>query len=103
MNTTFSIEIDKQIYDDAVISKVIYWHTTDFVIDRNSNGNFEIVNFQSKKNEISETEKEKMLQKFNQDLNDYKLRQIVEQETKDIRTILYIKAFANNDDFEEYE
>jgi His-Xaa-Ser system protein HxsD len=103
MNSTFSIEVDKQIYNDAVISNAIYWHTANFVIDRISNGNFETIIFQSKKNEISETEKENVLQKFNQDLNDYKLRQIVNQETNDIRTILYVKAFANNNDFEEYE
>ena len=103
MDTTFSIEIDKQIYDDAIISKAIYWHTADFVINRNSNGNSEIITFQAKENTISDVEKENVLQKFNQDLNDYKLRQIVSQETEDIRTILYVKAFANNDDFEEYE
>ena len=103
MNKPFSIEIDKQIYDDAIISKAVYWHTADFIVDRNLNGKFETITFQSKKNAISEAEKENVLQKFNQDLNDYKLRQIVSQETEDIRTILYIKAFANNDDFEEYE
>lgn len=103
MNSTFSIEIDKLIYDDAVISKAIYWHTADFVIDRISNGNLETIIFKAKKKEISEAEKENILQKFNQDLNDYKLRQIVNQETNDIRTILYVKAFSNNDNFVEYE
>jgi His-Xaa-Ser system protein HxsD len=102
MNTSFSIEIDRQIYDDAVISKAIYWHTADFVITRKVNANAETITFQTKKNELSEFEKENALQKFNQDLNDYKLRQIIEQETNDIRTILYVKAFANNDNFEEY-
>ena len=103
MNTTFSIEVDKQIYDDIVISKAIYWHTECFVINRVCASGCETITFQAKKNDISAIEKENVLQKFNQDLNDYKLRQIVEQETKDIRTILYVKAFANNDDFEEYE
>ena len=99
----FSIEIDKQIFDDVVISKALYWHTADFVINRTSNGHSETITFQSKKDEFSENEKKNVLQKFNQDLNDYKLRQIIEEETKDIRTILYVKAFANSDDFEEYE
>jgi len=103
MNVFFSIEVDKQIYDDAVISKAIYWHTTGFVIDRVSNDNSEIITFRAKKKAISEAEKEVVLQRFNQNLNDYKLRQIVNQETNDIRTILYVKAFANNDDFVEYE
>ena len=103
MGTAFSVNIDRKIYDDAIISKAIYWHTADFVIDRISNGNSEEITFRAKKNELLELEKENVLQKFNQDLNDYKLRQIINQETKDIRTILYVKTFANNDDFEEYE
>ena len=40
---------------------------------------------------------------FLQRLNDYKLRQIVLEETKDIRTILYAKAFADYEDFNEEE
>jgi His-Xaa-Ser system protein HxsD len=103
MNTSFSITIDRQIYDDVAISKAVYWHTTDFVISRNINVNTETITFQPKKSELSEVEKESILQKFNQDLNDYKLRQIIEQNTTDIRTILYVKAFSNNDDFVEYE
>jgi His-Xaa-Ser system protein HxsD len=103
MTTAFSINIDRQIYDDTVITKAIYWHTANFVITRTVTVNTETVTFQPKKNELSEAEKENILQKINQDLNDYKLRQIIEQETKDIRTILYVKAFANNNDFEEYE
>jgi His-Xaa-Ser system protein HxsD len=95
--------IDRQIYDDAAISKAIYWHTADFVIARKVNANTETITFQPKKSELSEVEKESVLQKFNQDLNDYKLRQIIEQETNDIRTILYVKAFANNNNFVEYE
>lgn len=33
-------------------------------------------------------------------LNDYKLRQIIEDETHEIRTILYAKAFADFEDIE---
>ena len=34
-------------------------------------------------------------------LNDYKLRQIIEEETHDIRVILYAKAFSDFDELEE--
>ena len=34
-------------------------------------------------------------------LNDYKLRQIIEEETHDIRIILYAKAFSDFDELEE--
>jgi His-Xaa-Ser system protein HxsD len=100
---SFSIVVDKQIYDDAAISKAVYWHTENFLIDRKVIENSESITFISKKQDFSVTEKDSVLQKFNQDLNDYKLRQLIGQETADIRTILYIKAFANNNDFEEYE
>ena len=43
-----------------------------------------------------------MASKFNQDLIDYKNRDLIMHETKDIRNILYVKAFANNDDFEDF-
>lgn len=33
-------------------------------------------------------------------LSDYKLRQVIEDETHDIRTILYAKAFADFDDID---
>ncbi len=103
MNQLFSIQVDRQIYDDAVISKAVYWYTKEFVIDRTVKTNIETVTFQPKQKIFSEKDKEDFLQKFNQTLTDYKLRQIIELETKEIRTILYIKAFANSDDFEEYE
>jgi len=100
---TFSIAVDRQIYDDTVISNAVYWYSKNFWIERKINGNSETITFKAKKKELSDVKIEDLLQSFNQDLNDYKLRQIISQETKDIRTILYIKAFANNNDFEEYE
>ena len=103
MDQPFSIQVDRQIYDDAVISKAVYWHTKEFVINRAVRDNIETVTFQSKQKTFSEKDKENFLQEFNKTLVDYKLQQIIEQETKEIRTILYIKAFANSDDFEEYE
>ena len=36
-----------------------------------------------------------------QTLNDFKLRQIVADETRDIKTILYAKAFAEDEDLSE--
>ena len=41
-------------------------------------------------------------EKLSCDFTDFKTREIIYNETKDIRTILYVKAFANNDDFEDY-
>ena len=40
---------------------------------------------------------------FFQKLNDYKLREQIDQETKDIKTILYAKAFSEFDELTEEE
>lgn len=103
MKTLFSIDIDKQVFNDEIISKTVYWQSAEFVIDRKVKSNVETITFQTSDNNSSKIDVELVMSKFNQKLNDFKLRQIIEEETKDIRTILYIKAFANNDDFEDYE
>ena len=51
--------------------------------------------------EEGETEEETVRHLFLQTLNDYKAREIIATETKDIRTILYAKAFADCEDFDE--
>ena len=63
---------------------------------------FQRIILEQKQLPISPNEFENLKFKINQDFIDYQNREIINKETKDIRTILYIKAFANNDDFEDY-
>jgi len=51
---------------------------------------------------ITDTELPILKEKLNRYFIDFKTRDIVNHETQNIRDILYIKAFANNDDFEDY-
>ena len=94
-----TLTIERAIFSDEVISKAIYWETNQYNITRQLDGNTETIAFEPKQNcdESPKTLKERFLTR----LNDFKVQQIVDDETKDLRTILYIKAFANNDDFEE--
>lgn len=94
-----TITIDRAIFSDETISKAVYWETNQYSVTRQLNGNAETLYFEPKPNcqEDEKTLKERFLTR----LNDFKVQQIVDNETKDLRTILYIKAFANNDDFEE--
>lgn len=91
------LKIDRNIYSDACISKAIYSLSKDYAISRNLEGNMERLNV------IPLEEKQERFnieaQIFNA-LNDYKLRQVIEDETHDIRTILYAKAFADFDDID---
>lgn len=95
-----TVTIDSRIYSDSVISKAVYWMSGDFVIARHMvndhTENIEIVPNSS--NIIVDSEVERL---FTQSLNDFKLREIVADETRDIKTILYAKAFAEDEDLSE--
>ena len=90
-----TISIDRNIYSDACISKCIYSFSGEFECQRSLCGETETVEIISDAT-LSE---EELTSRFLQRLNDYKLREIVIEETKDIRTILYAKAFADCDEF----
>ena len=94
-----TLTIDRAIYSDEVISKAVYWETNQYIVTRQLKGNAETLSFEPTQNcqESENVLKERFLTR----LNDFKVQQIVDNETKDMRTILYIKAFANNDDFDE--
>ncbi len=92
------LSIDRAIFTDEVISKAVYWETNQYIVSRQLNGKTEMLTFEPKP---QCTENEAALrERFLTRLNDFKVQQIVDNETKDLRTILYVKAFANNDDFE---
>lgn len=90
------ITIDRNIYSDACISKAVYSLSDKFSFVRSLKDNVETIEMISKDNEYEDI-KDILYEK----LNDYKLRQIIVEETKDIRTLIYAKAFMNYDDEEE--
>ena len=90
------IKVDTQIYSDSVISKVIYWLSSKYIIKRESRNDHEVVDISISLEEETDFETE-----FFKLLNDYKLREIVSLETREIKTILYAKAFADDEDFDE--
>lgn len=91
------IKIDRNIYSDACISKAVYALSDRYAIARSLEGTSEVLCVQSINHVLDE---EKAKQDILITLNDYKLRQVIEDETHDIRTILYAKAFADCDDIE---
>lgn len=91
------LKIDKNVYTDACISKAIYSLSKDYAICRSQEHDTEIFSVIPLDNQNDENQIKADI--FNA-LNDYKLRQIIEDETHDIRTILYAKAFADFDDID---
>jgi len=85
------IKVDRNIFPDECISKVVYWLSSEYTITRRlESDNIEVISFKAMAGQIDVGRLEAI---FFQKLNDFKLRQIVEDETHDIRTILYAKAF----------
>lgn len=89
------LTIDRQIYSDACISKVVYWLSAHYAIERSLNGNTETLSVA--RNDGGPFDENALRAHCLQMLNDYKLRQTIDDETRDIRTILYAKAFADDD------
>ena len=76
-----NIVVDKNIYSDSVISKVVYWFSSEYIIKRRSEYNIENIEIN-----VDNKNAEKIETKFFQLLNDYKLREVIAIETKEIKT-----------------
>ncbi len=85
------VKVDADIYSKEVIAKVVYWLSRDFTIMQSIEGSIwtlsleshDVVNWDDVKRRLSQL------------LTDYQMRKVITTETKDIKNILYIKAFAN--------
>ena len=92
-----TLRIDRKIYTDSCISKVVYWLSDQYTIERRLEGDEELLSIDG------EIDQDLLRKTIIEKLNDYKLRGIIDAETKDIRTILYAKAFGEFDDLTEEE
>lgn len=89
------VTLDRRIYSDSVISKAVYWLSGNYIITRNLlDDNTEELSIEISNNELTEKQ---VFTSLMQALNDFKLRQIIADETRDVKTILYAKAFAEDE------
>lgn len=96
--------VDISIYNDCIIDKVMYWWSGKYVITRkNIPGSALQAITLTGSSPVSQDEFVEMRLKLSADFIDYKNRAIIAEETSDLRNIIYAKAFANSDDFVEFE
>lgn len=88
------VKIDLGIYSKEVVTKVVYWLSRDFTIMLDREDKIMTLSLESQ-NVVSW---DKVKKHLSQMLTDYKMREVITAETKDIRNILFIKAFANVED-----
>jgi His-Xaa-Ser system protein HxsD len=95
--------VDISIFNEQVVSKMAYWLSEDYCIYwKQKSENEQILTLEKKEGIFLKQEVNLLKNKVNQLLIDFKNRDIINHETKNIRDILYIKAFANNDDYEDF-
>lgn len=93
------IKVDRRIYSDECIANTVYWLGQKYTCSRAISGaNEETVTIESMNIAIPDLFVEN---EFWSSLNDFKLRERIKEETKDIRTILYVKAFSDCDNITE--
>lgn len=85
------VKIDSDIYSKEVIAKVVYWLSRDFTIMQGVEGKYWTLSLENP-NAVDWVDVKKRLSQL---LADYQMRDVITAETKDIRNILFIKAFAN--------
>lgn len=91
----FTKEIDLKIYDLKVIKKCLYWYLKDYDIEYKLKTD-SILEIQMKPLNSLTIDFVELNHKINQDLHDFSLRQIVIEETKNIRDLIVAKAFSND-------
>lgn len=95
--------VDLSVFNECVLSKVAYSLSGDYLIyQQNLENNLQSIIFDKKNGMLSDSDFQALKEKINQMLIDYKNRDIIHHETKNIRDILYVKAFADNDDYEDF-
>ena len=92
-----TLDIDRNIFSDSCISTVVYWFSDQYTIQRSLQEPIETLTIDN----VSDDKQFRL--EFFQKLNDYKLREQIDKETKDIKTILYAKAFGEFDELTEEE
>ena len=92
------LRIDRRIYSDECISKAIYALAAKYSFKRSLVSEVEENLIVVPK---ANTKEETIEKDVFDNLNEYKLRCIIEKETHDIRTILYAKAFSDCEDIDE--
>jgi len=93
--------VNNELYNDTVIFKVLYWLSGIYIISSDKKDNYIEITLE-KGSEYNSEEVQNLKFKISQDLIDFKVRDIINIETKNIRELLLIKAFANNDEFDDY-
>lgn len=94
-----SIFLQEEIYNMDVLHKCFYWYSGDYSISIIKEVDNEVrISLMANDKEQINFNIESLIEQISRDLIDYKLRDIIFKETKNIRELIVAKAFAHYDD-----
>ena len=97
-HTTFELRISNLLYNTAILHKCFYWYSDKFSIDITYQSEDFLISITNFPNNL---EFDIVLSSIKKDLIDFKTRDIIANETANIRALLVAKAFAHEDEFDE--
>jgi len=94
-----NIFIDAQIFSKNALLKCLYWYGDKFhtTVALENTSQYVILLEPFSETNVKEEELDFFLQKFERDIIDYQLREIIVQQTGNIRDLLVAKAFSNGE------
>lgn len=92
------LEIDTSLFSKSVVTKVLYWLNNNYTVMLSCDDNIIKMELEC----VHGHDWDKVKKDISTMLSDYQMRELIEQETRDIRNILYVKAFANVDELTDY-
>lgn|SRR5690606_16228406 len=93
-NTLF-FKLSKKDYSESLVYKCMYWYLENYNVEITSDFNDYIVKIALKNN--TDFDEEELIVRLKNDLIDFKLREIINNETANLRELITAKAFANYD------
>lgn len=101
-DTQIVYNIDKSIYSIEIIHKCIYWYTDIYIPQVELLDHLSVQLSLTKKEGVYSTEEiNELNNRLSIDLIDYKTRDIISKETKNIRELIVAKAFMYSDEFDQ--
>lgn len=99
-NNAIILRIDSSLYSETILFKALYWLGEEilFSIKKDLEG-FLIVNLTHVTGSFEADDSRKLISQVSRALTDFKVRDIVNRETSDIRKMIIAKAFLDDESF----
>lgn len=97
MDNRLTAIVDLDVYPEPVLFKCLYWYTNNYEVEITKVSTVQLKCTIAPKEASATTDWDYVISRLRRDLVDFKLRQIVSDETKTIRELLIAKAFAYYD------